>query len=147
MSAELEALADRVMACPGVRLGDGVKTLPSEDFPDGLRIVSVSECGRRVSAYGNSHHDGPEVWDLVLPADKAALRPDFSDALTRGWLLALVREAWNVPSLQCGHTGGWDQDWDTWMVGNPSGRGHGCVIAGTGSTEAEALVAALEDTP
>ena len=83
--------------------------------------------------------------DLVL-ADTDIL-PDLDDPATLGGLLSPVREAYDCPSLQCGHVGGWDEGWDSWIVGNPPGRGHGCVIAGTGSTEAEALVAALEAAP
>lgn len=69
------------------------------------------------------------------------------EAAMLGILLALVREAWGVPSLRCGHVGGWGDDWDTWHVDNPPGRGHGCCLKGEGPTEAEALVAALEAAP
>jgi hypothetical protein len=76
------------------------------------------------------------------PEDRAAV-----SAAMRGVLLAIVRVAWGVPSLRCGHVGKWSEDWDTWQVDNPPGRGHGCCLASTGSTEDEALAAALEGAP
>lgn len=62
-----------------------------------------------------------------------------------GWLLALVREKAEVPSLQCGHVGGWGKAWNLWEVTNPPGRGHGCRGHSRMPTEIEALVAALEE--
>ncbi len=63
--------------------------------------------------------------------------PDFTDPATLGCLLALVREAWGDPYA---HT---LFDVDTWFVWGDAPTDP----FSTGSTEAEALVAALEAAP
>lgn len=120
---DYEALGRRAVACKGWR------------WMPGMLTMSLGRFGRQ---------------RLVIP-DQDPLRegdtPDFRDPATLGCLLALVREAYEIPSLQCGHVGGWDEDWDTWEVSNPAGRGVGCAYRGRGATEAEALIAALESAP
>ncbi len=95
-------------------------------------------------------------WFTDLPWERQSVRAQWRESTAmhgaesppaKGCLLALVRLAHNCPTLQCGNVGGWGDDWDTWLVGNPPGRGHGCVIAGEGPTEIDALVAALEASP
>lgn len=65
-----------------------------------------------------------------------------------GVLLGLIRELHGCPSLACGHEGGWGDDWNTWTVSNPPGKGRGCAIISHGhASEAQALLAALEAAP
>lgn len=70
--------------------------------------------------------------------------PDLTDAATLGCLLALVREAWDDEGAytmpQIGSQGG---GWDLWACPPADGN----CPRGTGDTEAEALVAALEAAP
>jgi hypothetical protein len=68
--------------------------------------------------------------------------PDLTDPATLGCLLALVREAWGMPT---GITVTYSSDEGLWGV-SWSGATHG-GWCGRGKTEAEALVAALEDAP
>lgn len=80
--------------------------------------------------------------------------PDFSDPATLGCLLALVREAWDDPSLYLAPRFERDDDGSLgtrWVV--CSLRHLGAIVlpgrgpAGYGHTEAEALVCALENAP
>ena len=68
--------------------------------------------------------------------------PDLTDPATLGCLLALVREAWGMPT---GITVAYSDDTGRWVV-SWSGGTHGGVC-GEGATEAAALVAALEAAP
>ena len=70
---------------------------------------------------------------------KGAL-PNLTDPATLGCLLALVRDAWGQPLVSV--------RWSVhgWRVLNTEGRAW-CWRIGKGSTEAEALVAALEAAP
>ena len=110
---------------------------------DGARgiILDGADADSRVLMCDADPATNPSTRDRISPINYL---PDLDDPATLGCLLALVREAYDCPSLQCGHVGGWDDGWDSWVVGNPPGRGHGCIIAGEGATEAAALVAALE---
>ena len=128
MSAETFELAAEAVAAPGWRW------LPGMLDTDGVRYCTLVD-GRPHGTTQSGH------------ASMVRGLPDLDDAATLGCLLALVREAWGVPSLQCGHVGGWDDDWDTWQVSNPPGRGHGCCFKGTGPSEEAALVAALRGAP
>jgi len=76
--------------------------------------------------------------------DPAAALPDLTDPATLGCLLALVREAWGDPTictsaLQLGDLPGWVVECFT----QPSN----IHVLAPCSTEAEALVAALEAAP
>ena len=68
--------------------------------------------------------------------------PDLTDPATLGCLLALVREAWGMPT---GITVSYSSDGGLWGV-SWSGATH-VGWCGRGVTEAEALVAALESVP
>jgi hypothetical protein len=61
--------------------------------------------------------------------------PDFSDTQTLACLRLLVQEAWNSPAIRAAHDGG-----SAWRVVTPSGEF-------TGASEAEAMIAALEQAP
>jgi hypothetical protein len=69
-----------------------------------------------------------------------AVLPYLEDPATLGCLLALVREAWGVPTLTTNYVDHMDQV--AWAVDDTKGR-----PMGYGATEAEALVAALEAAP
>ncbi len=71
--------------------------------------------------------------------DSAQAVPDFRDPATVGCLLALVREAWNT------HVVVDRERFGEWLV-TAVYQFH-CSDAGEGSTEPEALVAALEGAP
>ena len=72
----------------------------------------------------------------------AEVLPVLDDPATLGCLLASVREAWGMPT---GITVSYSSDEGLWGV-SWSGSTHG-GWCGRGATEAEALVAALEDAP
>lgn len=61
--------------------------------------------------------------------------PDFSDTQTLACLRLLVQEAWNSAAIRAVHDGG-----AAWRVVTPSGEF-------TGTSEAEAMIAALEQAP
>ena len=123
-----EDLGRRAVACEGWRWMPGMLARRWVELAAGLCLNRL----RLGESWNGRHEVETSAW------------PDFRDPATVGCLLALVREKRGVPSLVCGHVGGWDDDWDTWEVSNPPGRGHGCCLEGRGETEAEALVAALE---
>jgi len=83
-------------------------------------------------------------------AELAQLRPDFRDPATRGWLLELVREAWNAPNgyVTCKRSrcasqdyapGVWDWTWSFWCDEE--------TFVASGDSEPAALVAAFEAAP
>lgn len=72
--------------------------------------------------------------------DAGALTPDLTDPATAGCLLALVREAWGMPT---GLIVRYNDDTRHWLV-SWAGATHGGEC-GSGDTEAEALVTALEN--
>jgi len=112
-------LSHRAVASPGFRWLPGMlwavsRVAPLEDYAG--RIV---EGARRAPS-------GPGL-------------PDLTDPATLGCLLALVREAWGMPT---GIAVTYSSDEGLWGV-SWSGATHG-GWCGRGETEAEALVAALE---
>ena len=88
--------------------------------------------------------EGDKFWSdaTLLPYDLASYMPDLTDPATLGCLLALVREAWGMPT---GITVSYSSDGGLWGV-SWSGATH-VGWCGRGVTEAEALVAALESVP
>ena len=119
---ELEELGRRAVACKVWRWMPGMVTV------DGVRIYW---CGDGVI---DGVDDDSEYLDY--PVERLDL-PDLQDPATLGCLLALVREAHNDPRMVVR----WDvvsRRWET--VSRYS-------LHGDASTEAEALVAALEAAP
>lgn len=125
---ELDAIARRAVVCPRWRWMPGMLAVSRG------RIIDSDSDG-----YTVAYIRGGTVY-VVAPDDT----PDLSDPATLGCLLALVREAWDDPRLStypirmigCA-------PW--WNVGVPW-ETDGAFFA-TASTEAEALVAALEAAP
>jgi len=125
MQSEQEQIARRAVACKGFRWMRGMNTTTGDTF------IAFSDCDE---AYWLAHPDDPcEV------APIAGLLPDLTDAATLGCLLALVREAWGQDDLVAFR---FDGQWCA-EVTPKEGQHH----AFYGSSEAEALVAALESAP
>ena len=91
-------------------------------------VPSMNQAAARIMGEGYITLNG---W--VLADD---LLPDLSDAATKGCVLQLVREAWGDPELFAVvmYDG-------RWSVRNPSSR---VAYGESGTTEADAMVAALE---
>ena len=119
MNATMIDLARRAVACKGWRW------LPGMAFRNGERLGSAEEV--------SDHIRHPGTYGTL---------PDLTDPATLGCLLALVREAWGMPT---GITVAYSDDTGRWVV-SWSGATHGGVC-GEGVTEGEALVMALENAP
>ena len=123
MTIQHEALARRVVACPRWRWMPGMLRL--RDAP------GKADHGKR-----EGRVEARDDWSY---AEWPCL-PDLTDPATLGCLLALVREAWGDPCVSarayCGY----------WGVLRPNGD-LSCWHLARGSTEADALVAALEAAP
>ena len=125
MSAPDWTLARRAVACPHWRWVPGMLLNANE------RLVGIDPEG---IPYGHSHTAGHRVW-----LGEGSL-PDLTDPATIGCLLALVREAWG-PTFHLIPQGGW-------LVQGARLPGGGTINLGIcATTEAEALVAALEVLP
>jgi len=132
MSEEQIALARRAVACRGWRWMGGM-----------LRVSPVLE-----KAYFDFHPDvmptervldrhpstdADKIWSNATNAWVQML-PDLTDPATLGCLLALVREAWNDPKVHVLYVEGLYR-WECADRHN---------VHGSGATEAEALIDALE---
>ena len=121
-------LSKRAVACRHWRWLPGMWIV---DEVDGRGVVLdiVTQGGRPYVKFQNPAHTQqgqvPATWCV----------PDLDDPATLGCLLALVREAWGVPRLLAIPQP--DGEWSVW----------GLTSIASGDTEAEALVAALEDAP
>ena len=125
LAESFESLARRAVACKGWRWMPGMKTLA------GWRVSSVPLPDMVVLKLSGYH-------DYTLPPDTVVERcrePDLSDPATLGCLLALVREAWADTHVSAGFR----MFSMAPMVWVPSQNKYF-----HGSSEAEAMVAALE---
>ena len=114
-----EALARNAVACKHWRWCPGMLPLVLDDEGDWV-------AGCRLDSYQE---------ETRYPLPNAL--PDLDDPATLGCLLALVRRAWERPSLHVEHF--WNDPVSFWRVLGPEK-----LVVGSGNTEAEALVSALE---
>ena len=123
MSAPNWTLARRAAACRHWRWMPGM--LSNKD----LRVTRCDDDGYVVGYYENLSY--------IAECVKGSL-PDLTDPATMGCLLALVREAFDDPTIfaECHPVGA---KWQTHSVDGG--------VFGEGTTEAAALVAALEAAP
>ena len=144
MTEQEQALARRAIACKGWRWMPGMACTNRRVGPRGRVLEGGRRCpevGKIITVHSfGPISDGGGISDIVAHPD---ILPDLTDPCTLGGLLALVREAWDDPHVYV-HANG--PSWYT--VRSPNGAG-GLLgpLPIDGSTEAEALVAALEAAP
>jgi hypothetical protein len=127
MTEEQIELGRRAVACKGWR------------WIPGMLARDAGWVLHRIQDDGSALDLSDDILERGWGYSTETLRPIFDDPATLGGLLALVREAMSAETLYTRPTRtGW-----TIMMG--SGKNLGKVSDGT--TEAEALVAALEDAP
>ena len=124
MTDDMIALSRRAVACRGWRWMPGM-----------LRLRVTSPGMRDYLLREGRVPDGGDPWVY----EDWPVIPDLTDPATVGCILALVREAWGMPT---GITVSYSSDGGLWGV-SWSGATH-VGWCGRGVTEAEALVAALE---
>lgn len=121
----MKTLAQRLVACKHFKWMPGMHAHAGRVLD--VRGVEICLADEGATEDGNT----------VRWVDSAGLGPYLTDPATLGCLLALVREAHGDPSLYCAVQ--LDVGYPWWVVCDSADR----VVAGA-STEAEALVAALE---
>ena len=130
-AAELEALGRRAVACSRWRWMPG---------------MAVLRYAPGTPAHGQQQ---ARVDDDAVTYEQALgvhIMPDLADPATLGCLLALVRKAWGRPFWIEGDSRSMGERPDEWIGVLFEGRFATCPIVHA-STEAEALVAALEAAP
>ena len=128
VTPEMIELAKRAVACKGWRWMPGMRYRLHPTHP-WFRYDGDDCCD----------DDGNPITQAPPNLQSRDVIPDLTDPATLGCLLALVREAWGMPT---GITVSYSSDDGQWGV-SWSGATHG-GWCGRGKTEAEALVAALE---
>jgi hypothetical protein len=128
MTATLTDLGRRAVACSGWRWMPGMMTA-ADDVVCAIRVGWIDA--------GTVHGRSPTHGDRYGEVGNERLLPDLSDAATLGCLLALVREAYGEPRA---YTRPDETDGGWWLEGE-------IIHHGSSSTEAGALVAALEAAP
>lgn len=134
MNAEELEIARRLVACPKWAWLPGMAAF--RPYQAGhLRIESTHESG-----FGMS----PVIYGSCSWFSLSGLVPDLDDDLTRLGVLEVVRRAWNNP-LVCPYPVKMNgAQW--WNVGIPWDS-NGGTLCGTGPTELDALLAAMESAP
>lgn len=127
---KLEDLGRRAVACKHWRWMPGMLLLP---HVDGCECCEDRNFPRRAARL-------PAVFTTDIDV------PDLTDPATLGCLLALVRKAWGRPFWVEGDPRSMGERPDEWIGVLFEGRFATCPIVHA-STEAEALVAALEAAP
>ncbi len=129
MTDEQIALARRAVACRGWKWLPGMRYRLHPTHP-WFRYDGEDCCD----------DDGKPITQAPPNLQSHNAISDLTDPATLGCLLALVREAWGQPLVSV--------RWSVhgWRVLNTEGRAW-CWSIGKGSTEAEALIAALEAVP
>ena len=139
MNDQMEALARRAVACKHWRWMPGMQT---QDF---TRVCY--DTGYSARGWDEWDNTCSECDGGIVTLTSACL-PELSDPATLGCLLALVREAWNDPGIACVTSSYSNGRYYRRVV---DGHHHGSTFQTlsqvTHSTEAEALVAALEAAP
>lgn len=129
MTEEQIALARRAVACRGWRWMPGMATNSKfRRVVDACPVERVPCCAEEGATYDDCHAVWLEHDDLL---------PDLTDPATLGCLLALVREALHSSRGHVLYVAGLHR----WECADNR------VVHGVGATEAEALVAALEEAP
>lgn len=113
-------------------------TVESPDGSEPLRCVVADDegvlwCGHTGDAFESDSRVAP-LW-----LDSSAV-PDLTDRATVMLLLDLVREAWGDEGAFVSPSITWSGAWSVWM-------GSAARVAGRGTTEVEAIVAALVAAP
>lgn len=137
MTEEQIALARRAIACKGWRWMPGMRTTEGMRTIHDPRLWPDRPCAIR---------EGTWV-DTAVPRPLGDHLPDLTDPATLGCLLALVREAWE-PRRGTDHIASTVHTSTGWGVGARVGSEcFAAIILPAFSSEAAALVAALEAAP